>query len=122
MAVAAMTPRSLASAFMRFNLPADSVTWAIMARSLQPHRLVITCHFQIAGAARRAAVGDCAFPITGTRRIFRYQFLLVHGRRAFERESQRGDGDAPAHRIAAAGLRTGPIFQRLKLEIGALQM
>src|ERR1019366_2199214 len=33
MAMAAMTPRSLASAFMRFILPADNTTGVIMARA-----------------------------------------------------------------------------------------
>src|SRR5450759_2945463 len=69
MAVAAMTPRSLESAFMRFILPADSFTGAIMARARQPHRLVVARHLRIAGAARGSAAGDGACPVAEPQRL-----------------------------------------------------
>src|SRR6478672_1640354 len=102
MAVAAITPRSLASAFMRLSLPADSFTWAIMERRLQSHRFVVTGHLEIAGAARGSTVCDGTLPITGARRVFRHQFLVVHDRRAFQFQAERGDGDAPAYGITSA--------------------
>src|SRR6185369_4880800 len=102
MAVAAITPRSLASAFMRFSLPADSFTWAIMARRLQTHGFVVARHLEIAGAARGSAVGDGALPITGAGRVFRHQFLVVHGCRAFQLQMERGDSDSPACWITGA--------------------
>src|SRR6185295_2576636 len=122
MAVAAMTPRSLASAFMRLSLPADSFTWAIMARRLQAHRFVVARHLEIAGPARGSAVGDSALPITGARRVFRHEFLVVHSCRAFQFQVEGGDGDAPAYGIAGARFGTGPIVERLELEIFAFQV
>src|ERR1017187_6965390 len=109
MAVAAMTPRSLASALMRFIFPADNFTGAIMARTLQAHRFMVPGHLQIAGAARGSAVGDGAFPIAGARSIFRHQFLVAHGGSAHQREVERGHSDAPPDGVAPAGLGTGPI-------------
>src|SRR6476660_6698926 len=112
MAVAAITPRSLASAFMRFSLPADSFTWAIMARRLQTHGFVVARHLEIAGAARGSAVGDGALPITGARRVFRHKFLVVDGRRAFQFQVERGHSNAPPYGIAGARFGTGPIVER----------
>src|SRR5260370_12372567 len=130
MAVPAMMPRSSESAFMRFSLPGDSVTGIYYGMRvaeaacsiLQPHRLVVACHLQIAGAARRPAVSNRAFPVARTRRVLRHQFLIVHRRRAFQCNAQRGDSDPPPYGIAAAGLPTGPIIERLELEIRPLQV
>src|ERR1017187_4696644 len=122
MAVAAMTPRSLASAFMRFILPADRFTGDIMARALQPHGFVIARHLQIARTARSPAVGHGAFPIAGARRVLRHQLLVFQGGGALQREVQRGYGDAPADGVVSAGLGTGPVVERLELEIRVFEV